>query len=82
MWMEQKAEGGPFCPVCLVQDTCFGLASSITGVYSHYTVSSLETKVLLLPTDLYPYLNSQNCKQNSLAIEALSTIQNKENEDS
>lgn len=77
--MEEKAQGGPFCPVCLVQDTRFGLVSSITGAYSHYIVSSLETKVFLLPTDLYPYLNSQNCKQNSLAIEALSTLRNKEN---
>lgn len=54
--MEPKAEGGPFSPERLVQDLCFGLASQITGVYSHYIVSPLETEAFLLPMDLYPYL--------------------------
>lgn len=62
MQIGKKAEGGPFCPVCLIQKYLVWSLSSITGVYSHYIVSSPDTKGFLLPTELYPCFYYQDYK--------------------
>lgn len=75
---EQKAEGGPFCPVCLVQDICFGLVSPQT---IHVT---LQVHQRLCRTKLFCYqlINIHILTPQTVGkrvIQALLTLQNEEN---